>query len=84
MMYASIFIFLLMLVLNLLFKFASIFRLGVPLAYGLFVLILFPKLTQQHETLSTAILFMLLGLVALSWVYTVRKRVRNKRRQRME
>ena len=81
MLYVSIFIFLLMLLLNTLFKIASIFRLGVPLAYGLFVPILFPKFTQQHEMLATVIFFVLIGMVALSWVYTIRKRIRRKKQQ---
>ena len=75
MLYVSIFIFLLMLVLNILFKFASIFRLGVPLAYAMLVSILFPKFVEQHETLTMVIFIVLLALVALSWVHTIRKKI---------
>lgn len=81
MMYASIFIFLLMLLLNTLFKIASFFRLGIPLFYALFVAILFPDFVREHEVLTTAIFLGLLGLVALSWVATIRKNIRRRREQ---
>ena len=82
MMYASIFIFLLMLLLNILFRFASIFRLGVPLLYALFVAVLFPDFVHNHETATTLIFLALLALVAWSWVITIRKRRRMKRESR--
>ena len=81
MMYASIFMFLLMLLLNSIFKIASFFRLGIPLLYALLVAILFPDFVQEHEMLATAIFFAILGLVVLSWVVTIRKKIRYKREQ---
>jgi hypothetical protein len=74
MMYISIFIFLLMLQLNSMFKMASFLRLGIPLLYALFVSILFPDFVQEHEILATAIFLAMLGLVILSWVVTIRKK----------
>ena len=81
MMYASIFIFLLMLLLNAMFKIASFFRLGIPLLYALFVAILFPDFVHEHEILTTVIFLAMLGLVILSWVVTIRKKLRRKREQ---
>lgn len=79
MMYISIFIFLLMLFLNILFRIASLFRLGVPLLYALFMPILFPDFVHNHETATTLIFLGLLALVAWSWVITIRKRRHLKR-----
>lgn len=81
MMYASIFIFLLMLLLNVLFKIASFFRLGIPLLYALFVAVLFPEFVREHDTLTTVIFLALLGCVALSWVVTIRRKLRRRREQ---
>jgi len=82
MMYASIFIFLLMILLNSLFKIASFFRLGIPLLYVFAVPIFFPDWLHEHETLATGILFAMLGLVVLSWVVTIRKKIRRRGEQK--
>lgn len=81
MLYVSILLFLLMFFFNAIFKIASFFRLGVPLLYALFVGVLFPDFVQEHEIMTTIIFFALLGLVLLSWVVTIRKRIRRKREQ---
>jgi hypothetical protein len=81
-LYASIFIFLLTLLLNFMFKLTSIFRLGIPLLYALLVSILFPDFVQEHEILANGILFALLALVLLSWVVTIRQRIRLRREQK--
>lgn len=81
MMYVSIAIFLLMLLLNILFKVASFFRLGVPLLYALAVPILFPDWVQENETLANLTFIELIALVILSWVVTTRKKILQKRRQ---
>jgi pilus assembly protein TadC len=81
MMYASIVIFLIMVLVNLLFKIASFFRLGVPLLYALVVPILFPDWAQENETLATLIFVGLIAFVILSWVVTIRKRILRKRQQ---
>jgi len=81
MMYASIVIFLIMVLVNLLFKIASFFRLGVPLLYALAVPLLFPDWVQEQETMATLIFFGLIALVILSWVITIRKRILRKRRE---
>jgi pilus assembly protein TadC len=71
-----------MALLNIMFKIASIFRLGIPLAYALFVSLIFPNFVQNHETLTTIIFFALLGMVALSWVVTIRKKILRRRQQK--
>ena len=81
MLYASIFIFLLMVVLNIIFKIASFFRLGIPLIYLLAVPILFPDWLHENEILAAGILYALIGLVILSWVITIRKRIKLKRQK---
>ena len=81
MMYASIAVFLIMVMVNLLFKIASFFRLGVPLLYALAVPILFPDWVQEQEMLATFIFFGLITLVILSWVITIRKRILLKKQQ---
>ena len=81
MMYASIVVFLIMVLVNLLFKIASFFRLGVPLLYALAVPILFPDWVQEQEMLATLIFFGLIALVVLSWVITIRKRILRKRQE---
>jgi hypothetical protein len=82
MMYVSIAVFLLMVLLNLLFKIASFFRLGIPLLYALAVPILFPDWVQEQETLATLIFIGLIALVVLSWVITIRKRILRKRQEK--
>lgn len=81
MMYASIVIFLLMLLLNFMFKIASFFRLGIPLLYALFVPILFPNWVQKNDTLATLIFIGLIAVVILSWIITIRKRILRKRQR---
>lgn len=82
MLYASIFLFLLMFLLNSMFKIASIFRLGIPLLYALFVSILFPDFVREQEVLANGILFVLLALVILSWIVTIRKKIRRRWEQK--
>lgn len=81
MLYASIILFLLMFFLNAIFKIASFFRLSIPLLYALLVGVLFPNFVQKHEIITTIIFFAMLGLVILSWVVTIRKKIRRKREE---
>jgi threonine/homoserine/homoserine lactone efflux protein len=64
------------------FRIASLLRLGIPLLYALFVSILFPDFVQEHEILATEIFLAMLGLVILSWVVTIRKKILRKREQK--
>jgi len=79
--YISLLILLLMIILNLIFRFASLFRLTIPVLYAIVVPVFFPDWLHQNEMLVTVIWFALIGLVILSWVVTIRKRIRLKRAQ---
>ncbi len=79
--YISLLILLLMIVVNLIFRFASLFRLTIPVLYAIVVPVFFPDWLHQNEMLVTVIWFALIGLVILSWVVTIRKRIRFKRAQ---
>ena len=57
MMYASVAVFIILVLVNLLFRIASFFRLGLPLLYALAAPILFPAWVQEQETLATTHLF---------------------------
>ena len=79
--YIPIIVLIVMVVLNIAFRIASIFRLAIPLLYALLVPILFPQWVRENETLVTMIWFAIVGLVILSWVVTIRNRVRQRRQQ---
>lgn len=81
MSYISLLILLLMIVVNLIFRFASLFRLTIPVLYAIVVPVFFPDWLHKNETLVTVIWFVLIGLVILSWIVTIRKRIRLKRAQ---
>lgn len=51
-------------------------RLTVPALYALLVPILFPDWYYTHEALGDGIFFVLLGIVALSWIVTIVRKVR--------
>ena len=79
--YISLLILLLMIVVNLIFRFASLFRLTIPVLYAIVVPVFFPDWLHKNETLVTVIWFALIGLVILSWIVTIRKRIHLKRAQ---
>lgn len=79
--YIPIFLLLLMIVVNLIFRFASLFRLTIPVLYAIIVPVFFPDWLHENETLVTVIWFALIGLVILSWIVTIRKRIQRKRNQ---
>lgn len=51
-------------------------RLTIPVLYALVMAFAFGDFTKQHETLVLVIFFVLVGLVALSWVFTFFCKVR--------
>ena len=57
--------------LPLLFRLAVKLRLGIPLLYSVPMLTVFHGWYQAHSALGDAILFSMVGLVALSWVVTL-------------
>ena len=82
MLYASIFIFLLMFLLNSLFKIASFFRLGIPLLYALIVPVFFADWLHKNEALAMGIWYVLIGLVMLSLIISIRRKIRRRRAQK--
>lgn len=50
-------------------------RLTIPLLYALLLPILCPEWYQAHEALCNGIFFGLLGLVAVSWVVSIVRRI---------
>ena len=81
MFYIPLFVLLLMVFLNVIFRIASLFRLTIPVLYAIIVPILFPDWLHENEMLVTVIWFSLIGLVILSWIVTIRKKMRNKHDQ---
>lgn len=51
-------------------------RLTIPLLYALLLPILCPEWYETHEALGNGIFFGLLGLVALSWFFSLMRKVR--------
>lgn len=82
MLYASIFIFLLMFLLNSLFKIASFLRLGIPLLYALIVPVFFSNWLHRNEALALGIWYVMIGLVVLSWILSIRRKIRRRRVQK--
>lgn len=64
------------LLLSLIFRLAGTLRLTVPLLYALLLPVIFPDWYHAHQGLGNGIFFVLLGLVGLSWVVTLVRRVR--------
>ena len=81
MFYIPLFVLLLMVLFNVIFRIASLFRLTIPVVYTIIVPILFPDWLHENKTLVTVIWFTLIGLVILSWIVTIRKKMRNKHDQ---
>lgn len=82
MLYTSILIFLLMLLLNSLFKIASFLRLSVPLLYALIVPVFFANWLHKNEALAMGIWYVLICLVVLSWIISIRNKIRRRRAQK--
>lgn len=51
-------------------------RLTIPLLYALLLPMLCPEWYEAHEALGNGIFFGLLGSVALSWVFSLVRKVR--------
>ena len=57
-------------------RLAQVLRLSVPLLYGALVITVFRTWYLVHTALADGIFFALVGLVALSWVVTLIRAVR--------
>lgn len=69
-------------VIGLIFRFAAVLRLGLPLLYALVVGFFFPVWANTHQALSMGILYGLLALTALSWVVSLIRKIREIRAER--
>lgn len=81
MLYIPLFILLLMVLLNVIFRIASFTRLTIPVLYAVIIPVFFPDWLHENETLVTVIWFALIGLVILSWIVTVRRKIRSRNNQ---
>ena len=57
-------------------RLAHALRLSVPLLYGMLTITVFRPWYVAHTALADGIFFVLLGLTALSWLYTLVRMVR--------
>ena len=54
----------------------SLLRLTIPLGYAVVVSLCFGEWYHAHEVLGDGIFFALLGVVALSWVISIVRKIR--------
>ena len=62
--------------LALLLRAISLLRLTIPLGYAVVVFLCFGEWYHAHEALGDGIFFALLGLVVLSWVISITRKIR--------
>ena len=62
--------------LALLLRAISLLRLTIPLGYAIVVSLCFGEWYHAHEVLGDGIFFALLGLVALSWIVSIMRKIR--------
>ena len=65
-------------VLQVLFKFAAVGRLTIPLIYFLAMAFICPKWAGEHEPLTIGILVAMLIIVVISWIVTIVRKVRER------
>ena len=68
-----------LLFLSLLFRLAGKFRLTLPLLYFLLTATVLNPWAAAHETLAFAILFCLLALSVISWLFSLRNAIRDRK-----
>ena len=59
-----------------LLRLVSLLRLTIPLGYAVVVSLCFGEWYHAHEVLGNGIFFALLGLVALSWIVSIMRKIR--------
>ena len=60
----------------LLLRLVSLLRLTIPLGYAVVVSLCFGEWYHTHEALGDGIFFALLGMVALSWIVSIMRKIR--------
>ena len=68
-----------LLILSLLFRLAGKFRLTLPLLYFLLTATVLNPWAAAHETLAFAILYGLLALSVISWLFSLRNAIRDRK-----
>lgn len=61
--------------LALLLRLVSLLRLTIPLGYAVIVSLCFGEWYHTHEALGDGIFFALLGVVVLSWVISITRKI---------
>ena len=69
----------LLLILSLLFRLAGKLRLTLPLLYFLLTATFLNKWGSAHETLAFAILYLLLAFSIISWLFSLKNALRDRR-----
>ena len=64
-----------LMLLPILFRLALKLRLGIPMLYAVLILTVFHSWYQAHTVLADGIFFAMIGIVALSWVVTLLRRI---------
>ena len=59
-----------------LLRLVSLLRLTIPLGYAVVVSLCFGEWYHAHEALGDGIFFVLLGVVVLSWVISIARKIR--------
>ena len=60
----------------LMLRLVSLLRLTIPLGYAVIVSLCFGEWYHAHEALGDSVFFALLGLVALSWIVSIMRKIR--------
>ena len=73
-----------MLILSIIFRLAAIFRLTIPLLYIIAMNTVCSNWYHAHESLAHIIFFVILGLVVLSWIISLVRKVQHILGKRQE
>ena len=73
-----------MLIISIIFKLAAVFRLTIPLLYVVAMNTFWRSWYQVHQSLGDIIFFVLLGLVVLSWIISLVRKIQSIFQKRQE
>lgn len=73
-----------MLILSIIFRLAAIFRLTIPLLYVIAMNTVCSNWYHAHESLAHIIFFVILGLVVLSWIISLVRKIQSIFQKRQE
>lgn len=72
------------LIISIIFKLAAVFRLTIPLLYVVAMNTFWCSWYQAHQSLGDIIFFVLLGLVVLSWIISLVRKIQSIFQKRQE